>query len=768
MKHTTLKVQGMRCAGCVNHVEKKLQALPGVSRVSVNLATEQAQVDHDANQAPITSLVQAVKDAGYEASPAGEDAEDDRSSGEPAGRSISLTLAHDAAHHGMSDASAQEAEPDAHDHAAHHHDHAPRQASLWSWQYIVPLVLAGVVMALAMIFHHLRWSAWLQLVLATPVQIVLGWPFYKGAFKAARHGRADMDTLVAIGTSVAFIYSVVVLLRGGMDVYFDTSVVILVLVGLGKQLEARARNNAASAIGKLMNLQPPTATVVRDHQQQTIPVGQLRVGDVVIVRPGQRVPVDGEIIQGASAVDQSLVTGESMPVEVAAGSNVVAGSVNQTGSFQMRATHTGRDTFLSHVVDLVNRAQASKANVQRIADAVAGVFVPVVLLIALGTVLGWGLIAGDWTRAMLASVAVLIVACPCALGLATPTAVMVGTGLGAKMGILIKDAQALERAGRLTHIILDKTGTITLGQPAVVRVATANGFSEDEVRQLAAAVEANSEHPLGRAIAELALPQHGLEVTDFTSITGGGVSGSVQGREVLVGQWSTLEQRGVANLEGLREEYQKMVDAAQTIAVVAIDGQAAGLIALADEIKADAKDVINQLHEQGLKVTLMTGDQAAVAQSVASQVGIDEVMAQVKPADKQARVEQLQQQGRIVAMVGDGINDAPALAAADIGIAMGSSGTDHARRGGVDVAMDAGHVVLLGGQLSLLPAAIRLSRATMKRIYLGLFWAFIYNIILIPLAVAGVLHPMLAGAAMAFSSVSVVLNALWLRWSWRA
>ncbi len=788
MKTTTLKVAGMRCAGCVNHVEKNLKAVAGVSSASVNLATEEAVVSHEG---PVSQLVEAVKEAGYEATPEAED-EPDIDSSSPA---------HE---HGRTDTESSATQGDEHaDHARGEredtgdankpdqaHDHSGGGAGQWRWRLIagsicaVPVVVVGMGSHLVPVHHatgagggwwHSPGAAWLQLVLSAAVMALLGWPFFKGALNSARHYRADMDTLVALGTSVAFVYSVVEVLRGRYHaLYFETAVVILVLIGLGKWLESRARSSAAAAIRGLMDLQPRKAIVIRDGQQITVASAQLKPDDIVLVRPGERVPVDGLVTQGQSTLDTSMVTGESMPREVREGDKVIGGTLNHTGSFQFRATHTGKATLLSQVVEMVKKAQSSKANVQRIADAVAGVFVPVVIVIALVAFGIWGLAMDQWPTALYVLVAVLIVACPCALGLATPTAIMVGTGLGAKQGILIKDAAALERAGKLTHVVLDKTGTLTTGSFAVTDVWTRDDtIDKDELLRLAASVEQHSEHPLAHAIVAWAQSQK-MSLTqpeDFASITAGGVRGRVSGRSVMVGKPSTLSEHGVNDVAQLTQPMDKLEEQGRTVVAVAIDGKAAGLLALADSIKPGAAEAVNALHKLGLKVILMTGDNHATARAVAKELGIDDVLAEVLPAEKQAKVAELQKQGHIVAMVGDGINDSPALATADIGIAMGgqtSSSDSNASRGGSDIAMEAGHVTLVGGDLAGLPRAIRLSRATMRRIYAGLFWAFIYNLILIPLAAFGYLDPMLAAGAMAFSSVSVVLNALWLRWTWRS
>lgn len=733
MATQTLQITGMRCASCVNHVEKNLQAVPGVQQVSVNLATEEATVEHDTD-VQLQQLVDAVKSAGYAVDESKLPSQADK--------------------HGPQYEHHQ-------DEAGHQHDHGEPEAEskAWRWRLIGCGVLAVVVAVLGMTWHG-QVSAWVQLVLAVPVQVVLGWPFYRGAVRAGRHLRADMDTLVALGTSVAFGYSAVVTIMGGSEVYFDTAVVILLLIGVGKWMEARARGSAASAIRGLMDLQPVEATVLRDGEEKTLPVSEVTQGDRILVRPGQRVPVDGEVYEGSSTLDQSMVTGESMPVEVASGDQVYAGTVNQAGSFRFTATATGSSTLLAQVVELVKKAQASKASIQRIADRVAGVFVPVVLVIAVLSLLGWGVFSGDWVFAMVTCVAVLIVACPCALGLATPTAIMVGTGIGAKHGILIKDARALERAGRLTDIILDKTGTLTQGKPTVSDVVPAEqDLDGGGILRLAAAVEAQSEHPLGQAIVEHAKSE-GIDLpqaSDFQSITGGGVRGSVGQHQILVGKPAVLESNNIDIPKNVQQQLEQLQAQAKTVVTVAVDGRCRGLIALADQPRDGAGEAVASLHELGLNAVLMTGDNHATAQAVAKEMNIDDVMAEVLPTDKQAKVEALQQQGKIVAMVGDGINDAPALASADIGIAMG---------GGTDIAMEAGHVVLVGSELANLPRAIRLSKATMRRIYFGLFWAFAYNVVLIPVAVAGWLDPMLAAGAMAFSSVSVVLNALYLRWSW--
>lgn len=716
MTTTSLHIKGMHCAGCIAAVEKSLKRVDGVNHASVSLISEHATIRHDPQAAPVASLIEAVQATGYEV---------EVGKGNPGpfwGRN----------------------------------EHAKTLA--WRLR-----LFAGALLAAAVVICGMGWtgpaSAAVQLLLATPVQLVLGWPFYRGAWRGLRVLRADMDSLVALGTSVTFGYSAVVTLSGGDQVYFGTAVVILVLIGMGKWLEAQARGSAASAIRQLMELQPHQAHVIRGHGEMTVPVAQVRIGDAVFVRPGERIPVDGTIADGRSAIDQSMVSGESMPVDVGPGDRVFAGTVNQSGAVRFEATATGAGMLLSQTVALVHKAQASKAKVQRFADQVAAVFVPGVLVIAVGTLLGWGLFSGAWVFAMKAMVAVLIVACPCALGLATPTAFMVCSGLGAQRGILIKDAAALERAGRLTRVVFDKTGTLTVGRAAVTDVVSVDGqLDASGLLRLAAAAERPSEHPLGRAILQHACDQ-GLDVPPvegFEVITAGGVGGRVEGRQVWVGRVSALHNKGVRGLDALAATRPKPPQGAET--AVAVNGRAVGWIAFADPIRPEAERTVTLLHGLKLKTVMISGDNRPTAEAVARQIGIDEVFADVLPSAKQAKIKALQQQGHVVAMVGDGINDAPALAAADVGIAMG---------GGTDIAMEAGHMVLVGGELSNLPRAITLSRATLRRIHAGLAWAFAYNLVLIPVAVAGRMHPMFAAAAMAFSSVSVVLNAMWLRRTWR-
>jgi len=717
MPTTRLSISGMHCASCVASVEKALARLEGVEDARVNLATASADVVHG-EQVEQDQLVGAVGKAGYEAAVQ-----------EAGGR-------HD--HHGRHDAS------------------IPR------WR------IAVAALALPVVVLGMAWmspvSAWIQLACATPVQVLLGWPFYVGTRKGLQRGRVDMDALVAIGTSVAFGYSLVVVLRGDAHVYFDTAVVILVLIHIGKHLEHRATAAAGSAIGELLSLQPAQAIVVRQGGEHAVPIDDVKPGDTLLVKPGASVPVDGQVADGRSSIDQSLVTGESAPVDVEVGDTVYGGTVNQAGAFRMTATQTGEGMLLAQVAEQVRSAQASKAGVQRLADRVASVFVPAVLLVALGTFIGWAMLGGDGgvLHGMHAAIAVLIVACPCALGLATPTAIMVASGLGAKFGILIKDAAAFERAGGLTHVLFDKTGTLTRGRPSVTGVhVLGDDLDPTQALRVAAAAERSSEHPIAAAIVRKAgseqidIPQ----ASEFESLPGGAIRARVEGRVVIVGRVQTLRDAAVQWGDDFEAKRKELFEQGQTTAAVSIDNQAVALLGLADELRAEAPDAIAALRKLGLRSAMVTGDHQAVADHIARALSIERVYADCLPDDKRKVVADMQRGGRSsVAMVGDGINDAPALAAADLGIAVA---------GGTDIAKDAGHIVLVGADLMNVPRAVTLSRATMKRIWIGLGWAFGYNVLLIPVAAAGWLHPMLAAGAMSLSSVSVVANALWLRRSWK-
>jgi Cu+-exporting ATPase len=628
----------------------------------------------------------------------------------------------------------------------------------------VPTVVLAMAMDIAgmSIAGNPRLHGWIVLALATPVQVVLGWRYYKGSFAALRHLNPNMDVLIALGTSAAYAFGFwVVVFEKPYDMFFDVSAAVLVFITMGKYFEERSKGAASSAIQALLGLSAKSARIIRDGAEIEVPIEQVAVGDVFVVRPGEKVAVDGVVRDGHSTLDEAMITGESIPVEKRAGDHVIGGTANQNGVIRVEATAVGEGTMLSRMAKMVEEAQGSKAPIQKLVDQVAAVFVPVVIVIAMATFLAWGLFTdggsdSQWITAMRAAVAVLVIACPCALGLATPTAIMVGTGLGAERGILIKNAEVLERTRTLDVIVLDKTGTLTEGRPQVTDVIPTRLLPEGALLTLVAAAEQGSDHPLSRAIVDAAvdagytLPAAG----DFESVTARGVMASIDGKRIVAGNRRLIDEQGIEVDAAALAEFDRLEAAGRTVIFAAIDGRIEGVIGIADEVKKNAPRAIDALHALGLRVIMMTGDNERAAASVASAVGVLEYRASAQPEDKLALVQSLQAGGLSVAMVGDGVNDAPALAQADIGIAMST---------GTDVAIEAGHITLLHGDISKVAEAIALSRSTLTTIKQNLVWAFGYNVIAIPVAALGLLNPIIAGGAMAFSSVSVMGNSLRLR-----
>lgn len=735
-----LAISGMSCSGCVGKIEKSLNRLPGVVSAQVNFASEIATVKFNSGQVAQNDLVRTVESLGYEV--------------KPGSMGTSVT--------------------------------GEQQARVQALKKMRAKFLLGLSLV-GSLFILVHWrnlgldtvlplsrqdNFLLQFILQTPIQFWVGWQFYRGAWNALKNRTSDMNTLIAVGTSAAYLYSVLVTFVPSLfsaeglvtEVYFDTAGVIVVLIILGRLLEARAKGQTADAIKKLIGLQAKTARIIRSGRELEIPIEEVVVGDIVIVRPGEKIPVDGVILEGRSAVDESMVTGESIPVEKQTGDEVIGVTINKTGSFRFKATKIGKDTMLAQIIRMVQEAQGSKPPIARLADVISAYFVPAVMVIAMITLCAWLFFGPEpaLTYALLNFVAVMIIACPCALGLATPTSIMVGTGRGAESGILIRSGEALETTHKLDTIVLDKTGTITKGEPEVTDIVTIGGIGEQELMRLAASVEKGSEHPLGEAIVRRAEEggQRLVPFTDFSAIPGRGIKAQIEGRKLLLGNPQFLAEHHIS-VETLAEQMTKFSSEGKTPMLVAIDQQAAGIIAVADTVKQSSVMAIKALHGLGLHVVMLTGDNRRTAEAIALTVGVDQVIAEVLPDQKAAEIKRLQAQGKKVGMVGDGINDAPALVQADVGIAIGT---------GTDIAIEAADVTLVSGELSGVVNAIALSKATIRNIKQNLFWAFAYNTLLIPVA-SGVLfplfgillNPMFAAAAMTMSSLTVVGNAVRLR-----
>lgn len=715
--HAEFDITGMTCAACSNRIEKVLNKQPAIQNATVNLSTEVATVDYYPGNIDESDIIERIKKLGYDATLKSEE-QSDRKENELRRKKYKLIL-----------------------------------AAVLS----LPLLLTMLTHLFGIHLPHIFMNPWFQFAFAFPVQFIIGWQFYTGAYKSLRSGSANMDVLVALGTSAAFFYSLyesIKWMRGLTNdphLYFETSAVLITLILFGKYLEARAKSQTTNALSSLLNLQAKDARVMRDGKEQMVSINALQVGDQIIVKPGEKVPVDGVIIKGNSSVDESMLTGESIPVEKHMGDKVIGATMNKNGSFTMEATKVGKDTALQSIVKIVESAQGSKAPIQRMADIISGYFVPIVVGIAILTFIVWMLfVKQGFEASLVAAISVLVIACPCALGLATPTSIMVGTGRAAERGILFKGGEHLERTHEIDTIVLDKTGTITKGEPEVTDFT-----GDDRALQYLASSEQSSEHPLASAIVKYAEEQAVSleEVSHFEAVPGHGIRTQIDNEDIYVGNRKLMQQYNI-EIETFEPNMQLFEAQGKTAMMIAYEGKVQGVVAVQDTVKPSAKDAIDELKVMGIEVIMLTGDNTRTAQAIASEVGIDEVIAEVLPEDKAEKVKALQAQGRKVAMVGDGVNDAPALALSDIGIAIGT---------GTEVAIEAADVTILGGELTLIPEAIKLSHATIRNVKQNLGFAFGYNVIGIPFAALGLLAPWIAGLAMALSSVSVVSNALRLK-----
>ena len=735
LSEVKLKVHGMNSQHCAGIVESALKKIDGVKEVDVSFAIERAVVKYDSNKADIEKLKKAVKNAGYNAEILEEESFDREK------------------------------------------EEREKEIQILKLKFIISLVFSmpllyfsmGQYFGLKIPIFFMERILLIQFMLATPI-IAVSYDFYKRGFlSVVKAGAANMDTLVAIGTGAAYVYSVIISILifsgrnyGMENLYYETAGLLLMFILLGKYLEAVTKGKTSEAIKKLIGLQPKTAVVVRNKKEVEVPIVEVRVGDIIVVKPGQKIPVDGVVIEGHSSVDESMISGESIPVEKIKGSKVIGATINKTGSFKFKATKVGKDTVLAQIINLVEEAQGSKAPIQKLADKISAYFVPIVIIIGILAFLIWYSLGFGFAFALTIFIAVIIIACPCALGLATPTAIMVGTGLGAKNGILFKSAEALQKSQELTTIVFDKTGTLTKGKPEVTDILPLSGMNKNEVLKFAAIAEKRSEHPLGEAIVNSA-KKNGINIPDankFNSITGKGVEAKYSGKNILLGNRKLMQDRKI-NLKNIEETIEKLEYEGKTVMIISVNKKISGLVAVADTLKENSKEAVNILHKLGKEVVMITGDNERTAKAIANQLGINNVLAEVLPEDKEKQIKRLQEQGKKVAMVGDGINDAPALAQSDVGIAIGS---------GTDIAIESGDIVLIKGDLRDVVIAMDLSNHTISKIKQNLFWAFFYNVLGIPIA-AGILYPftewllspIIAGAAMAFSSVSVVSNTLLMK-----